>query len=121
MFALVKIVISAIVVGIVTEIARRFPSFGGAVAALPLVSLLSLCWLYAQGEGAKNLSKFAFGVLWGLPSTALLLLIVALSLRASFSLILINRVRNRGMGCVFHPAKPCSSIFVVYLPMRRKF
>ncbi|ANB58979.1 hypothetical protein GFC29_3342 [Anoxybacillus sp. B7M1] len=88
MFSLVKIVISAIMIGIVTEVARRFPTFGGAIAALPLVSLLSLCWLYVQGEPTKRLSEFAFGVLWGLPATACLLLIVALSLRASFPLAL---------------------------------
>jgi amino acid transporter len=45
MYILVKVLVSAFVIGIVTEIARRFPSYGGIVAALPLVSLLSLIWL----------------------------------------------------------------------------
>ena len=36
MYIVMKIVISAIVIGVVTEIARRFPSYGGVVAALPL-------------------------------------------------------------------------------------
>jgi len=88
MFALAKIVVSAVIIGIVTEVAKRFPTFGGIIAALPLVSLLSLSWLYIQGEQTPNLSKFVFGVLWGLPATFLLLFIVALSLKASHSLIL---------------------------------
>jgi hypothetical protein len=87
MFALVKVVVSAIMIGGVTEVARRYPAFGGIIAALPIVSLLSLCWLYAQGETPPYLSKFLFGVLWGLPATAFLLLITALCLRASFSFI----------------------------------
>ncbi|WP_137789358.1 DUF3147 family protein [Bacillus sp. E(2018)] len=82
-----KILISAGVIAAVTEIARRFPSFGGMVAALPLVSLLSIIWLYVQGEPTKTLSKFTLGVLWGFPATAVLLVIVYISLKHSFSLI----------------------------------
>jgi hypothetical protein len=98
MFTLVKIIVSAIIIGIVTEVARRYPTFGGIIAALPLVSLLSLFWLYFQGEQTQNLSKFVFGVLWGFPATAFLLLIVALSLRASFSLILSIGLGVGGWG-----------------------
>lgn len=84
MFALVKIVVSAIIIGGVTEAARRYPAFGGVIAALPLVSLLSLFWLYFQGEEIRILSKFIDGVLWGLPATAFLLLVIGLCFKASF-------------------------------------
>ncbi|MBD7963933.1 DUF3147 family protein [Fictibacillus norfolkensis] len=87
MYVIMKILISAGVIAAVTEIARRFPSFGGMVAALPLVSLLSIIWLYVQGEQTKTLSNFALGVLWGFPATAVLLIIVYVSLKHSFSLI----------------------------------
>ncbi|ART77163.1 hypothetical protein B4U37_14390 [Sutcliffiella horikoshii] len=86
MYLLTKILVSAVIIGIVTEIARRFPTYGGVVAALPLVSLLSIIWLYVQGESSESLSKFALGVLWGFPATAVLLLIVYLSLKQSINL-----------------------------------
>ncbi|ERN53943.1 DUF3147 family protein [Alkalihalophilus marmarensis] len=86
MFLVFKILVSAIIIGIVTEVARFFPKYGGIIAALPLVSLLSLFWLYMQGEQTTSLSKFALGVLWGFPATAVLLIVVAFSLKASFSL-----------------------------------
>jgi F0F1-type ATP synthase assembly protein I len=88
MYVVVKVIVSAIVIGIVTEIARRFPLYGGIVAALPLVSLLSIMWLYFQGEQNTTLSKFALGVLWGFPATAVLLLIVYISLKHSIPLFL---------------------------------
>lgn len=88
MFLIVKIFVSALIIGGVTEIARFFPKYGGIIAALPLVSLLSLFWLYVQGEQTINLSKFAMGVLWGFPATAVLLIIVAISLKSSLSLLL---------------------------------
>lgn len=85
MFFVLKITVSALIIGIVTEMARKFPVYGGIMAALPLVSLLSLFWLYVQGEQPTQLSKFAMGVLWGFPATAILLLIVAFSLKYSQS------------------------------------
>ena len=88
MFTVLKILISALIIGVITEIAHRFPTVGGIIAALPLVSLLSLFWLSFQGNSAEELSKFAMGVLWGFPATAILILIVALLLRYSFPLSL---------------------------------
>lgn len=88
MFVIMKIIASAIVIAIVTEISRRFPSYGGIVAALPLVSLLSIIWLYVQGEQTATLSKFALGVLWGFPATAVLLIIVYIALQNSVHLFL---------------------------------
>jgi hypothetical protein len=86
-FALVKVIVSAVLISVITEVAKIYPKFGGMIAALPLVSLLSLCWLYVQGETTPYLCKFLFGVLWGFPATAFLLLVTALCLKASFSLI----------------------------------
>lgn len=88
MYVIVKIIVSAAVIGAVTEIAKRFPTYGGIVAALPLVSLLSIIWLYVQGESNNILSKFVLGVLWGFPATAVLLFVVYISLKHSLSLYL---------------------------------
>lgn len=85
MFFLLKILTSAFVIGVVTEIAKRFPTTGGMIAALPIVSLLSIIWLSVQGESSTTLSQFARGVLFGFPSTIVLLVIVSLSLRFSYS------------------------------------
>ncbi|ASB91143.1 DUF3147 family protein [Bacillus sonorensis] len=86
MFLIIKIAVSAVLIGIITEIARRSPEAGGIIAALPLVSLLSLCWLSLQGESPQHISQFAAGVLWGFPATAVLILIVAVCLKSSFPL-----------------------------------
>lgn len=88
MYLITKIMASAIVIGVVTEISRRFPSYGGIIAALPLVSLLSIMWLYFQGEQTATLSKFALGVLWGFPATAVLLVIVYIALQHSIHLFI---------------------------------
>ncbi|WP_059105279.1 DUF3147 family protein [Shouchella shacheensis] len=108
MFTIVKILVSALVIGIITEVARRSPSVGGVIAALPLISLLSLFWLSFQGKSAEEISQFATGVLWGFPATAVLILIVALLLRSAFPLSLALLL---GVGGWFLCLKVQGSVF----------
>ncbi|GIN86288.1 hypothetical protein J6TS2_26740 [Heyndrickxia sporothermodurans] len=81
MFVVMKVIVSAVIIGIITEISRRFPTYGGVIAALPLVSLLSVIWFYVQGEKTATLSKFVLGVLWGFPATAVMLVIIYIALQ----------------------------------------
>ncbi|ETI65984.1 DUF3147 family protein [Neobacillus vireti] len=87
MFAIVKILISAIIIGVITEFSRRYPQQGGIIAALPIVSLLSILWLYTQGEQMDKIGKFAIGVVWGLPGTVVMLLIIGIALKHSIHLL----------------------------------
>jgi hypothetical protein len=86
MFAMVKILISAIIISVITEFSRRYPQQGGIIAALPIVSLLSILWLYTQGEQMEKISKFAIGVVWGLPGTVVMLLLIGIALKHSIHL-----------------------------------
>lgn len=81
MYVIVKIVVSAIVIGIVTEVARRFPAYGGIIATFPLVTLLSVIWLFVQGGKTATLTKFALGAVWGIPATVVMLVIIYIALK----------------------------------------
>ncbi|MDM5187964.1 DUF3147 family protein [Bacillus sp. DX4.1] len=83
---LVKVLASAFIIGGVTELAKHYSTIGGFIAALPLISLLSLFWISVEGGSKQDLSQFALGVLYGFPASALLLLIVYFGLRNAFSL-----------------------------------
>ncbi|EWG12893.1 DUF3147 family protein [Cytobacillus firmus] len=86
MFTIFKVIISALIIGVITEISRRYPQQGGMIAALPIVSLLSIIWLYTQGVQMDKLSKFAISVVWGLPGTVVMLLIIGFALKHSINL-----------------------------------
>lgn len=88
MYLLLKIISSAVIIGIVTEFARRFPVYGGIVAALPLVSILSIIWLKIQGESTQNINQFTLGVLAGFPATAIMLVVIYIALKQSVPLVL---------------------------------
>ncbi len=83
-----KIIISAAIIGTVTELARRYPVYGGILAALPLISILSIIWLTIQGESTQNINKFTLGVLVGFPATLIMLLVIYIALKQSVHLVL---------------------------------
>ncbi|MFD9364880.1 DUF3147 family protein [Priestia megaterium] len=79
---------SALIIAGVTEMAKRVPTYGGIVAALPIVSLLSIIWLSVPGEKKEVVSQFTLGVLYGLPGTILLLAVVYICLKNSLHLFM---------------------------------
>ena len=48
LYLLFKAALSGVIVAAISEIARRFPGWGGLLASLPLVSLLAMTWLYVD-------------------------------------------------------------------------
>ena len=87
MHFLVKVIVSALIIGVITEVAKHYSAIGGFIAALPLVSLLSLFWISFEGGNKQELSQFTIGVLYGFPASALLLFIVYIGLKTLFHLV----------------------------------
>jgi hypothetical protein len=70
----IKIVLSVIVMVAVTELSKREAWWGALLASLPIVSLLSLVWLWQDTGDTVKVSAFAWSVFWlVLPSLALFL------------------------------------------------
>lgn len=79
MYFLVKVLLSAILVALVSEIAKRSPALGALVAALPLVSVLGMIWLWRDTRDPVRLAAHAEATFWYvLPSLPMFLLIPAL-------------------------------------------
>ena len=59
-----KYLITAAVVVVVSEAAKRSDKLGGAIAALPLVTLLALLWLYVEKQPQAKIANHAFYTFW---------------------------------------------------------
>lgn len=85
LYLLTKAAVSGLIVAAVSEIARRYPGWGGLVASLPLVSVLAMTWLYVDTRDSLKVAELAAGTFWFfLPSMPMFLIIPAL-LRAGWS------------------------------------
>jgi hypothetical protein len=84
---LAKIIGSACLIAGINALARANPSLAGWISALPVVSFLSVIWLAVDRQDAPQIYEFVRGVLYGLPLTAVLLGVIALSLWRGFPVV----------------------------------
>ncbi|MCU0953263.1 MAG: DUF3147 family protein [Hyphomicrobium sp.] len=59
-----KYAITAFLVVAISEIAKRSDKLGGLVAALPLVTVLTLVWLWVEGQGDAKIANHAWYTFW---------------------------------------------------------
>jgi F0F1-type ATP synthase assembly protein I len=59
-----KYAITAAIVVLVSEIAKRSDKLGGFIAALPLVTVLALIWLHVEQQPAQKLANHAWYTFW---------------------------------------------------------
>ena len=59
-----KYAITAAIVVLVSELAKRSDKLGGFIAALPLVTVLALIWLYVENQPQQKLANHAWYTFW---------------------------------------------------------
>src|SRR5213075_2608676 len=64
LYLFVKAAISGVIVAAVSEIARRYPGWGGLVASLPLTSLLAMVWLYRDTHDSGRVAELSISTFW---------------------------------------------------------
>jgi uncharacterized membrane protein (GlpM family) len=59
-----KYLLTAGVVVLISEVAKRSDRLGGLIAALPLVTVLGLIWLYVENQSSEKISNHAYYTFW---------------------------------------------------------
>ncbi|MDI6625711.1 MAG: DUF3147 family protein [Brevundimonas sp.] len=79
LYLVIKAALSGILIALISEVAKRYPGFGGLVASLPLVSVLGMIWLWRDRPDASNMAAHAEATFWFvLPSLPMFLVIPAM-------------------------------------------
>lgn len=60
----IKYAITSLMVVVISEVAKRSDRVGGLLAALPLVTFLTLIWLHVEKEPAERISNHAWYTFW---------------------------------------------------------
>ena len=76
-----KIILSAVVLVAVAEIAKRSSFWGAALASLPLTSLLAFVWLYLDSGEVQRVSALSQGIFWLVLPSLVLFIVLPLLLR----------------------------------------
>ena len=84
-YLIIKAALSGVLIAAISEVAKRYPGFGGLIASLPLVSVLGMIWLWRDKPDAVNMAAHSEATFWFvLPSLPMFLVIPAL-LRSGWS------------------------------------
>ena len=92
-FTIIKYLITAAVVVIVSELAKASDKLGSLVASLPLVTLLTLIWLFVEDQPLTKIANHAYYTFWYvLPTLPMFLLFPYLLPKLGFWLTIISCV-----------------------------
>lgn len=90
-YLIVKYLVTAGLVVLVSEFAKRSDKLGGLIAALPLVTVLTLIWLYIEQQPASKIANHAYYTFWYvLPTLPMFLLFPYLLPRFGFIVTLVS-------------------------------
>lgn len=88
---LTKYALTAAVVVFVSELAKRSDKLGAFVAALPLITILTLTWLYLESQPQEKIANHAWYTFWYVvPTLPMFLAFPFLLPRLGFWLTLIT-------------------------------
>ena len=62
MFNVTKIIISAIIIFTASEIAKKDTLVGTIIVSLPMISLLSIIWIYVETRDIERIISFSYSV-----------------------------------------------------------
>ena len=82
LYLAIKAAISGIIVAAVSEIARRYPGWGGLVASLPLTSLLAMLWLWRDSGDVERVAALSASTIWFIVPSIPLFIALPLLLRS---------------------------------------
>lgn len=85
LYLAIKAAISGVIVALVSEIARRYPGWGGLIASLPLTSLLAMIWLWRDTGDSLRIAELSSSTLWFILPSLPLFLVLPVLLRSGMA------------------------------------
>ena len=98
-YYLVKTVITALIIVIVSEVAKRSTILAAIIISIPLTSLLAFIWLYFDTRDYQKVIDLSYGtILLTIPSFAFFIILpFLLKLKQNFTISIIISILGTGM------------------------
>lgn len=98
LFIISKYAITAFIIVLVTEVAKRSDKIGALISSLPLVTIMVMVWLFVEKQGTEKIANHALYTFWFVIPTLPMFLLMPWLLRkgASFGWTL-----SAGVGLTF--------------------
>ncbi len=81
----IKLLISALLVVAISEVAKRSATLGALIASIPFVSILAFVWLYLESGNADKIPALSLNIFWLVIPSLLLFLSLPSLLKLGWS------------------------------------
>ena len=79
-YILFKLLISSLIIALISEVSKKSSFFGSLIASVPIISVLSLIWIYLESKNIEQIKNLSNSIFW--------MVIPSLMLFISFPLLL---------------------------------
>ncbi|HEY9189266.1 MAG TPA: DUF3147 family protein [Sulfurovum sp.] len=63
-YYIIKLVITSLLIVLISEIGKRYSLVGALLAAIPLVSILAMTWMYIDTQSSDSAVEFSKRIVW---------------------------------------------------------
>jgi hypothetical protein len=81
LYYILKFFVSAFIIVLVSEIAKRSSGFAALIASLPLTSLLAIIWLHIDGSESTQIAELSSQIFWLVLPSLVFFLVLPLLLK----------------------------------------
>jgi hypothetical protein len=106
-----KLIVSALIIVAVSEIAKRNSGVGALLASLPLTTLLAIIWMQIEGSPTVQIAELVEQVFWLVLPSLLFFIIFPLLLKQGMNFWL----------SLFLASTSTATTYLVLLPILRRF
>lgn len=64
MIYVIKVIVSAVLIVLITEISKRSTVIGAILASVPLVSFIAMIWMFIETKDTKRISALSLDIFW---------------------------------------------------------
>jgi len=80
-YLVTKYAITAFIVVLVSELAKRSTTAGAVLASVPTISVLAMIWIYLETKDTARLATFSTDIIWLVLPSLLLFIVLPILLR----------------------------------------
>jgi hypothetical protein len=84
MFVAIKLVVTALLIVLISEISKRSSLAGAILAAMPLVSILAMTWMYIDTKETSAAVAFSQNIVWLIVPSMTLFIVFPLMIKRGF-------------------------------------
>ena len=64
LYILLKLLLSSSIIVLISEISKRDTFVGGLIASIPVISVLSIIWLYIETKSIEDIKNLSNSIFW---------------------------------------------------------